>query len=387
MEWRTPPRAPPRPRRGSRRPAAGRGHAPTPDADRRRDLAVLPKAHLHLHFTGSLSVPTLIDLAAAREVELPEQLIDSIALEVPADKRGWFRFQRLYDVARSVVRGEDALRTVVARAAAEDAAEGSRRLELQVDPTSYAGSVGGLQPALEIVLDEARAASARTGVQVGIIVAGSRIRHPFDARTLARLAARYVGQGPGEVCGFGLSNNEWEGPTDEWDGAFRIARRAGLPGVPHAGELRGPEHVAEVVEALQPTRIGHGVRTVEDPFLLDRIVGAGIAFEVCPASNVQLGVYPTLADVPLRPLLAAGARVALGADDPLLFLSRLTDQYATARGVHGLSDDALAGLARSSIEASFAAETDKRRWLDEVDSWLLASTDERSDVGTAAGRR
>ena len=352
-----------------------------------RDLAALPKAHLHLHFTGSLSVPTLVELAAARGVELPDQLIDSIALEVPADKRGWFRFQRLYDVARSVVRGEDALRTVVARAAAEDAAEGSRRLELQVDPTSYAASVGGLQPALEIILDEAKAASARTGVQVGIIVAGSRIRHPFDARTLARLAARYVGQGPGDVCGFGLSNNEWEGPTDEWDGAFRIARRAGLPGVPHAGELRGPDHVAEVVEALQPTRIGHGVRTVEDPRLLDAVVAAGIAFEVCPASNVQLGVYHTLADVPLRPLLDAGARVALGADDPLLFLSRLTDQYATARGVHGLDDAEVAGLAKASIAASFASDSDKAGWLDEVDAWLLTSQHERSDLGAAAGRR
>ena len=333
-------------------------------------LASLPKAHLHLHFTGSLSVPTLQGLADARGIELPPQLVDSIALDVPADKRGWFRFQRFYDIARAAVKGEDALRTVVRSAAREDAAEGSRRLELQVDPTSYASSVGGLQPALEIICDEARSASTETGVQVGIVVAASRIRHPFDARTLARLAARHAGQGPGEVCAFGLNNNEWEGDTAEWDGAFRIARRAGLPGVPHGGELRGPEHLVEVVEHLQPTRIGHGVRAAEDPALLARLVDAGIAFEVCPASNVHLGVYPTLADVPLRTLLDAGARVALGADDPLLFLSRLVDQYATAQAVHGLSDAELAGLARASIEASFAADDDKRRWLSEVDAWL-----------------
>ncbi|MFP5416666.1 MAG: adenosine deaminase, partial [Actinomycetes bacterium] len=299
-----------------------------------RDLHALPKAHLHLHFTGSMSVPTLVHLADARRVELPASLIDSVALDVPADKRGWFRFQRFYDTARAVVKGEDALRTVVRQAAAEDAAEGSRRLELQVDPTSYAGSVGGLQPALEIICDEARVASAASGVQVGIVVAASRIRHPFDARTLARLAARHAGQGPGQVCAFGLNNNEWDGDTREWDGAFRIARRAGLPGVPHGGELRGPEHLAEVVEHLRPTRIGHGVRATEDPDLLSRIVDAGIAFEVCPASNVHLGVYHELADVPLTVLLDAGAEVALGADDPLLFLSRLVDQYRTARVVH-----------------------------------------------------
>ena len=369
---------------------AGARHTPVtsarPTHETPRDLATLPKAHLHLHFTGSLSVPNLVELAAERQIELPEQLIDAVALEVPADKRGWFRFQRFYDVARAAVKGEDALRTVVARAAADDAAEGSRRLEIQVDPTSYASSVGGLQPALEIILDEAKRTSVASGVQVGVIVASSRIRHPFDARTLARLAARYVGQGPGQVCGFGLSNNEWEGDTSEWDGAFRIARRAGLPGVPHAGELRGPEHVAQVVEALQPTRLGHGVRTVEDPRLLDQVVAAGIAFEVCPASNVQLGVYHSPSDVPLRRLLAAGAQLALGADDPLLFLSRLTAQYETARTAHGLSDAELAALARSSITASFAADADKARWLDEVDAWLLGSAHGTAGVGATPGR-
>ncbi|HHU39545.1 MAG TPA: adenosine deaminase [Propionibacterium sp.] len=352
-----------------------------------QELAALPKAHLHLHFTGSLSVPTLVALAEARDIELPEQLVDSIALDVPADKRGWYRFQRFYDIARAAVQGEDALRTVVRSAAAEDAAEGSRRLELQVDPTSYANSVGGLQPALEIICDEALSASRATGVQVGIVVAASRIRHPFDARTLARLAARHAGQGPGEVCAFGLNNNEWEGDTAEWDGAFRIARRAGLPGVPHGGELRGPGHLAEVVEHLEPTRIGHGVRAVEDPELLGRLVDAGVAFEVCPASNVQLGVYPTLADVPLTTLLDAGARIALGADDPLLFLSRLVDQYRTARDIHGLTDRGLAGLARSSIEASFAADSDKAQWLAEVDAWLAARLSpgpRRSSGGTPA---
>lgn len=346
-------------------------------AGARRDLAALPKAHLHLHFTGSMSVKTLEGLAERRGVRLPETLVDDIALDVPYDKRGWFRFQRFYDLARAVVKGEDALRTVVRAAAAEDAAEGSRRLELQVDPTSYAASVGGLQPALEIILDEAKVASAASGVQVGIVVAASRIRHPFDARTLARLGARYAGQGPGEVCGFGLNNDERNGETSEWDGAFRIARRAGLPGVPHGGELRGPEHVAEVLEWLQPTRIGHGVRSVEDPAVLERVVAAGVALEVCPTSNLRLGVYRTLAEVPLPHLVAAGATVALGADDPLLFLSRLVDQYAVARDVHAFGDHALAELARDSIRASFAADDDKRRWRAEVDAWIDADADGR----------
>ena len=102
---------------------------------------------------------------------------------MPADERGWFRFQRSYDAARAVVRSEAAMRRIVREAAEDDAAEGSRRLEIQVDPTSYAPFVGGITPALEIVLDEATRASAATGVEVGVIVAASRTRHPLDART------------------------------------------------------------------------------------------------------------------------------------------------------------------------------------------------------------
>lgn len=337
-----------------------------------RDLARLPKAHLHLHFTGSMRVTTLAELAAARRLPLPEALLDAHPLQVPGDERGWFRFQRLYDAARACVRGEADLRRVVDEAAADDTAEGSGRLEIQVDPTSYAPWVGGLTPALEIVLDEARAASARHGLEVAVVVAASRLRHPLDARTLARLAARYAGEGPGEVVGFGLSNDERRGDTAAFAPAFAIARRAGLASVPHGGELLGPAHVAEVMDALAPDRLGHGIRAAEDPDVLRHAVDAGVAFEVCPSSNVSLGVYWSAEDVPLRALVDAGATVALGADDPLLFRARLVDQYEQARHVHHLPDEVITDLARGSILASRASAATKRRLLAGVDAWLSA---------------
>ena len=177
------------------------------------------------------------------------------------------------------VSGKD---VTVREAVAEDAREGSRRLEIQIDPTSYAPFVGGITPALDIVLDEAALASQSSGIEVGVIVAASRIRHPLEARTLARLAAKYAGDGPGSVVGFGLSNDERRGITSEWAAAFNIARRAGLPAVPHGGELLGPEHVREVMAHLKPTRLGHGVRASEDMELARRIIDAGVAFEICP---------------------------------------------------------------------------------------------------------
>jgi adenosine deaminase len=112
---------------------------------------------------------------------------------------------------------------------------------------------------------------------------------------------------------------------------------------------------------------------VEDPALLDRVIEEQVTLEVCPASNVGLGVYPSAADVPLPQLVRAGAAVALGADDPLLFGSRLLDQYETARRVHGLSDAELAGIARASVRGSRAPADVRERLLAEIDDWLAGS--------------
>ena len=338
-----------------------------------RSVLDLPKAHLHLNFTGSMRITTLRDLAARHGLRLPPALTTRWPPHLDAhDERGWFRFQRLYDAARACVRDESDMRRIVREAAQDDAREGSRWLEIQVDPTSYAPFVGGITPAVEIVLDEAQAVSAESGTQVAVVIAASRMRHPLDARTLARLAARHAGDGPGKVVGFGLSNDERRGRTSEFAHAFAIARKAGLASVPHAGELLGADHVAVAAEHLSPDRLGHGVRAVEDPPLLDRLVERGVTFEVCPASTVSLGVYPDLRSVPLPTLMAAGARVALGADDPLLFGSRLADQYQSARLDHGLDDAALAGLARASIEGSRAPESTRTALVAEVDAWLAA---------------
>lgn len=336
------------------------------------DLVSLPKAHLHLHFTGSMRRQTMLELAEEQGARLPYHLLEQDPLSVPADARGWFRFQRSYDAARNLVRSEETIRRVVRETAEDEAAEGSVHLELQVDPTTYAQWVGGLTPALEIILDEAKRASTDTGVDIAVIVAASRTRHPLDARILARLAAKYAGDQPGEVVGFGLSNDERVGDTAAFSNAFQIAKRAGLAAVPHGGELLGPESIRDVVSHLGPQRLGHGVRSVEDPELLERLVKDDIALEICPVSNVQLGVFQDQSQVPLRTLVDAGATVALGADDPLLFCSRLADQYQAARDIHGFSDTEIAALAQSSIKAAFTSDTNKRKWAKEVDAWLAS---------------
>jgi adenosine deaminase len=313
---------------------------------------------------------TLLELAERDGISLPDQLVaEWPPVLSAADEKGWFRFQRLYDVARSVLRTEDDVRRLVREAAEDDVRDGGRWLEIQVDPSGYGARFGGITAFTDLVLDAVRDASAETGLGMAVVIAANRTRHPLDARTLARLAGQYAGRG---VVGFGLSNDERRGSTADFAGAFQIAERAGLLLTPHGGELRGPEHIRLCLDTLHADRLGHGVRAAEDPALLDRIVEAGVALEVCPVSNVALGVYSDLTSVPLPTLLAAGATVALGADDPLLFGSRLAGQYATMRAAHELDDAQLAELARMSVRASRAPDDVKAAITTDVDRWLAA---------------
>ena len=336
-----------------------------------RDVHALPKAHLHLHFTGSMRHQTLVELAERDGVVLPDALVEDWPPRLSAaDEKGWFRFQRLYDVARSVLRTEDDVRRLVREAAEDDVADGGRWLEIQVDPSGYAARFGGITAFTDLVLDAVRDASAATGLGMAVVIAANRTRHPLDARTLARLAAQYAGRG---VVGFGLSNDERRGTTRDFAPAFAIAERAGLLLAPHGGELLGPESVRSCLDDLHADRLGHGVRVAEDADLLARVVDRGVPLEVCPVSNVALGVFSDLTSVPLPVLLEAGATVALGADDPLLFGSRLAAQYATMRAAHGLDDATLAELGRMSVRASRAPDDVRRDVLADIDAWLAAT--------------
>ncbi|MDX6219980.1 MAG: adenosine deaminase [Frankiales bacterium] len=323
------------------------------------DLKALPKAHLHLHLTGGMRPTTLVELAAEEGRKLPAGLLDPSSVDLDATQlRGWHKFQRLYDAARTVLVGPAEVQRVVHEIVEDQAAAGVGWLELQVDPSSYAGRLGGLHATVEIVLDALR---NDLGVGTGLVLAGNRTRHPSEAETLARLARRFDG-----VVGLGLSNDETRGDTRDFEKAFRLARDGGLIAVPHAGELRGAGSVQLAVERLGAQRLGHGVRAVEDPALLELLADLEVCCEVNPVSNVALHVHKSVADNPWRELRAAGVPVAVGADDPLLFRAGLLANYAAL----GAGDHELADLARCSIRASTAPADVRASMLAGVDAWL-----------------
>src|SRR6201991_2784981 len=205
---------------------------------------------------------TLLELAERDGHHLPDALVEDWPPTLSAaDEKGWFRFQRLYDVARSVLRTEADVRRLVLEAAEDDVADRGGWLEIQVDPSGYAARFGGITAFTDLVLDAVRSASEQTGLAMAVVIAANRTRHPLDARALARLAAQYAGRG---VVGVGLSNDERRGMTAAFSGGFRIAERGGLLLVPHGVELLGPAHVAQCLDALHAQGLGHGVRSAED---------------------------------------------------------------------------------------------------------------------------
>jgi adenosine deaminase len=301
------------------------------------DVRALPKANLHLHLTGALRPATLAELAARAGLAVPDPL-------PPGAVHGWAAFQARYDAARACVRTAADVARIVAEAAADDAAGGATRVEIQVDPTSYAPAFGGWEPVVEAVL----AGAAAAPIPVGVVVATSWAAPADHARALAALAARYAGHG---VVGFGISNDERLGRVADFAPACAVARDAGLLVVPHGGFYTPAAQVADCVRLLGAGRVGHGLSALGDPGVVDLLAARGVALEVCPTSYPPFGVA-ALDAVPVRALLAAGVPVALGTDDPLLFGASLADQYALCRDVLGCTDDELAALARQSLAAA-----------------------------------
>lgn len=197
-----------------------------------------------------------------------------------------------------------------------------------------------------------------------MIVTGVRQGGVESVEQAARFAARC---GHRLVTGFGLAGGERIGDVEDYVRAFEIAREAGLGITIHAGEVMGWESVAAALDHIRPSRIGHGVRAVENPDLVRRIAAEGVVLECCPGSNIALGVYAGFADHPFPTLRAAGCKVTLGSDDPPYFRTSLKQEYDNAARHFGLDDKALIAITRTAIQAAFVDKKTRAALLARLD--------------------
>ena len=280
------------------------------------------------------------------------ELADRYGLTVPAlgPNPDFAEFIGLYRIATEVLREPDDLRRLLREIAEDNAADGVTWVEVHTYPPLWNGRFGSDEEALGLAVDAATAAGAAAGIGVGLVVAADRTEPPQDAVRWARLAAEHASGGV--VVGFGLASDETARPASDFAEAFAIAGRAGLRSVPHAGELAGADSVADALDHLAPIRIGHGVRAVEDADVLNRLAAEGVVCDVCPTSNLTLGLAPDAAHHPLPRMLEAGVRCTLNADDPLMFGSSILQEYELARSQMGLDDKTLSRIAATSLEAA-----------------------------------
>src|SRR4051812_12475967 len=325
-----------------------------------RDLRALPKGHLHLHLEGSMRPSTLAELADTAGIPVPEI-------------RGYGSFSAFADTylaACQVLETPEHFARLVHEVVEDSVIDGA----VWVEPSFYAphhrDRFGADEEIVDMVLDALHAAGKALGVGVGLMLAADRTVDPSVAVYQARLAAARADRG---VVSFGLANDEAIGPPEPFKAAFAVAKDAGLLSAPHAGELAGPESVWGALDTLQPDRLQHGVRSIEDPELVKRLADSDIVLDVCPTSNLLLSVYPSLAEHPLPQLLDAGIACSLNGDDPLLFGPVLLHEYEVARTEMGLDDSALASVARASITGSGAPDDLKESALRSIDDWLAPS--------------
>ena len=326
-------------------------------------VSALPKVELHVHLVGSAPVETVLGLARRH----PDR-------GVPTSEEGLREFYAFRDfphfidvytaVSRLISEPED-IADLIRGVAANLAAQNVRYAEFQFGPYAFQ-RIGMPDAVITEALDiGARYALAECGVRIGWIVEFPGQSAGDYAQAALRLA---LDNPPAALAGIGIGGIEaGRAPyTSVIRDVFGAARAAGLRRVPHAGETTGPETVWEAVEFLHAERIGHGIRSLEDPSLVDYLAERQLPVDVSPTSNVCTRCVASIAQHPVRRMIAAGLFVTLNSDDPPMFGTSLSNEYLVAGRDLGFSPAELAELAANGVRASFLAEAEKGALLAEI---------------------
>jgi len=324
-----------------------------------RDLSALPKVHLHVHLESTVRPATLAELADANRVSLTAK---------PDSFDGFRAFADRNSVTRSCLQTGSDFERIAREFCADEAAQGTRYAEVTFTAAAHGERLGDPEMPLASVLKGLTEGGEAHGLRWRLILDHSRRRSVERARRTLDLAVRHR-----EVVAIGMAGEERHSlaPFAE---VFDAAREAGLHLVHHAGEDAGPESIREALEIGKAERIGHGIRLLEDPELTRQVAESGVALEVCPSSNVTLGLVPELTRHPFPQLDRAGLAVTLNTDVPDVTGTTLTDEFSVARTVFGYPDEDLARFATNAVDASFASQDIKTALRKDIEQWLKPAT-------------
>lgn len=319
-------------------------------------LLRLPKVELHVHLEGSMGPETLLALARKHRVELPATDAAGVAR--------WFRFRdfehfvKIFVTCSQVLRQPEDFHRLTLDFLAEQARQNVVYTEAHFTiSTHLAGGADG--PGVLQALEEARAEGRRRW-GVGLALIPDIVRNMPVERADATVEWALAGRGRGVVA-LGIAGIEAGFENAPFREHFEAAAGGGLRRVAHAGEHGGPESIRSALDELGAERIDHGVRAVEDPALVDRLVRQSVPLDVCPTSNVCLGVFPDLESHSFDRLYRAGVPVTVGSDDPPFFATTLTGEYRRLAETFGYGSAELAGLSLTALRSSFLPRQEKVR--------------------------
>jgi len=322
----------------------------------------LPLAELHCHLEGSVGSVLARRLAAKHGLNMS----DVIAPDGSYLWRDFAGFIVAYDrISETVATQEDYFdiaRDYYVRAAGEGLIYGESfisPIHAERKGISYEALIDAVDAGME-------AAERETGVVARIIVTCVRHLGAEMAERIARLTRRFPHR---RIVGFGIGGDENFGAPKDYARAFAIARDAGLRLTAHAGELAGPESVREAIRDLGIERVGHGVRAGEDPDVLAELKERGIAMELCPSSNLALGLFPDMAAHPVGRYAREGLAVTISTDDPPYFSASIGSEYAKVAEAHGLDANDMLGFTRRAVEAAFCEDEVKRSLRQRVETY------------------
>ena len=329
-----------------------------------------PKIDLHRHVDGSIRPSTILELGREYGLLLPTFDLEELACCVRVRKGGsLLAFFEPWNLFKLCFVNRDAVARIVYEMIEDAGRDHVRYLEIRFCPEFMAWHHGlRLEEVAEGMVAGREAAAERFPVETRLIVTLSR---QSDAREwaareeVAELAIAYRDRG---VVAFGLSGIEDEGlyPARSFRGVVDRAREAGLGITVHAGESDGPESVRACLEWLSPDRIGHGVRIVEDPKLIDVVRDRGIPLEMCPTSNVLTGATASLASHPMRRFYDVGIPVTINTDDPVPCGTTLTEEYRLAMETFGFGKSDLWRMLCNALEGAFLPSGKRKRLEEEL---------------------
>ncbi|GAA2774229.1 adenosine deaminase [Streptomyces rameus] len=328
----------------------------------------LPKAELHLHVEGTLEPELAFELAARNGVTLP--YADTEELRAAYRFKDLQSFLNLYYELMTVLRTEQDFADLADAYLARAAAQGVRHAEIFFDPQAHIARGLSLGTVVEGLWRALGGSERNHGVSTRLIMCFLRDESADSALETLQAATPYLDR----ITGIGLDSAEVGHPPAKFREVYRAAAELGLRRVAHAGEEGPPAYITEALDLLGVERVDHGLRCLEDPALVERLVRERIPLTLCPLSNVRLRAVETLADHPLPAMLDAGLLCTVNSDDPAYFGGYVGDNFRAVRETLGLGEDRLRELARNSFLASFLEDDEERRarCLAEVDAYVFA---------------